>query len=129
VIEMHPARVVLGFDGDTAGQDAAYRHALAVLRRGSEAAVAVLPAEHDPASWLAERGDDGLAVWRWRRTRGIDAEGPGPIPADIYIALGLAAQAARSRSKHPGEGQFRRAEYGVSIATLRSVADESPVAL
>ena len=51
------------------------------------------------------------------------------IPADIYIALGLAAQAARSRSKHPGEGQFRRAEHGASIATLRPIADESRVAL
>jgi len=127
VIEMHPARVVLGFDGDTAGQDAAYRHALAALRRGSEVAAAVLPAEHDPASWLAERGDDGLAVWSWPRARRIDAEGPGPIPADISITLGLAAEDTRSRSKRPGE--FRRAEHGASITTLRPIADESPVAL
>jgi DNA primase len=72
VIEMHPARVVLGFDGNTAGQDAAYRHALAALRRGSEAAVAVLPADHDPASWLAERGP---------RTHGMGAQQPGAAAA------------------------------------------------
>jgi len=59
-----PGRVVLGFDGDEAGRDATRRVAAAAARRGRAVLVASLPEGEDPASWLAERGEAGLAVWR-----------------------------------------------------------------
>jgi len=63
VIEMHPGTPVLGFDGDRAGQDSAYRHSMAAARQGRAVAVTVLPDDHDPASWLAQCGDRGLMAW------------------------------------------------------------------
>ncbi len=84
VIDMHPGTPVLGFDGDRAGQDSAYRHALAAARQGRAVAVTVLPDDHDPASWLAEHGDRGLAAWSVDRYEGEDL--PGPIPGDSFLA-------------------------------------------
>jgi hypothetical protein len=84
VIDMHPGAPVLGFDGDRAGQDSANRHALAAARQGRAVAVTSLPDDHDPASWLAEHGDRGLAAWSVDRYEGEDL--PGPIPGDSFLA-------------------------------------------
>ncbi len=71
--------IVLGFDGDTAGRDSAIRHARAALQLRVAAWVTTLPADHDPASWLAQRGCRELDAWSvesglHRSVRPISAE-------------------------------------------------------
>jgi DNA primase len=63
ILDMHPRPPVLGFDGDEAGVDSANRYVLAFARLGTTPLISVLPHDHDPASWLAATGPDGLAVW------------------------------------------------------------------
>ncbi len=90
VIGLHPAPPILGFDGDQAGQEAACRLAFAAARQGWALAVTVLPADHDPASWLAERG--GSALQAWVRDEELDSARPSPKPvfAGNYVAGYLA---------------------------------------
>ncbi len=52
--------VLLVFDGDAAGTQAAVRGAEAALAAGLEVRVVVLPEEHDPDSYVRERGVQGL---------------------------------------------------------------------
>jgi len=92
VIGMHPGTPVLGFDGDRAGKDSAYRHSMAAARQGRAVAVAVLPDGHDPASWLAEHGTDGLAAWVLAGALDTGGEPPEPIPAATHVASYLAAR-------------------------------------
>jgi len=94
VIGMHPGAPVLGFDGDAAGQDAAYRHCLVAGRRGKAVTVTVLPAQHDPASWLVEHGAGGLTAWMLAGTSSAGREPPNPVPAATYLARYLAAHEA-----------------------------------
>jgi DNA primase len=75
-----PGRVVLGFDGDEAGRDATRRVAAAASRRGRGVLVASLPEGEDPASWLAQRGETGLTVWRPSR-RDTPAVGESQPPS------------------------------------------------
>ncbi len=86
VLELHPGRPVLGFDGDRAGQDSAYRHSLAASRIGRPVAVTVLPDDHDPASWLAEHGDEGLSAWVLGEERRLPHAGPRPISSTTFLA-------------------------------------------
>jgi DNA primase len=60
VLGLHPNSPVISFDGDAAGQNSNIRVSRAAAERGDKVLVTVLPADHDPASWLAEHGDDGL---------------------------------------------------------------------
>jgi len=86
VIDMHGGVPVLGFDGDSAGRDSAYRHSLAAALQGKAVAVTVLPGDHDPASWLAERGDEGLFAWmRDGAQRGGHVE-PMPVGAATFAS-------------------------------------------
>jgi DNA primase len=60
ILALHPRAPVVALDGDQAGRDAAAQLAARFAMRGREAAIVTWPARHDPASWLAERGPDGL---------------------------------------------------------------------
>jgi DNA primase len=87
---LHPAPLVLGFDGDAAGRESARRHAAAAARLGHAVSVTTLPGDHDPASWLAERGANGLSAW----VAGALDNGrplPKPVPAGTYLATHVAA--------------------------------------
>ena len=53
-------RLVLCADGDEAGVTASKSWAATFARLGQQARVVALPAAHDPASWLRERGMPGL---------------------------------------------------------------------
>lgn len=63
VLRLHPGPLLISFDGDVAGRDSNRRLAAAVSARGRDAIVVNLPAEADPASWLADRGPSGLTAW------------------------------------------------------------------
>jgi len=60
ILALHPRAPVIALDGDQAGRDAAAQLAARFAMRGREAAIVTWPAHHDPASWLAQRGADGL---------------------------------------------------------------------
>ena len=68
ILAMHTAEPILGFDGDAAGREATHRYVVEVAHRGCRVAVTIPPDNHDPASWLAERGDAGLDAWRRDRS-------------------------------------------------------------
>jgi len=92
VIGLHPAPPILGFDGDRAGQEAACRHALAAARRGRTLGVTLLPGCHDPASWLAKQGDDGLKAWARHKVPAAGRPAPVPVDAATYVAGYIAQQ-------------------------------------
>ena len=63
VLELCHSPLVVAFDGDGAGREAASRLARRVIDRRRRVAVVDLPDGHDPASWLAAVGPAGLAAW------------------------------------------------------------------
>ena len=84
VTAMHPGRLVLGFDGDDAGRESAARYSLVFAQAGKPVSVTSLARGHDPASWLADRGDRGLYAWSAvattsRAIRSIDSAGSRSI--------------------------------------------------
>jgi DNA primase len=93
ILELHAGPPVLGFDADAAGLDSAARYAVSFTHLGAAPLVAVLPPDHDPASWLASTGPAGLAVWQ----EGNEA-GPGPCPQLVPAAAFLAWGSCRGRS-------------------------------
>ncbi len=60
VLKRHTDAVVLMFDGDEAGQNAAVRNAEPLWDMGLEIRVALLPEGHDPDSFLKKHGRDAL---------------------------------------------------------------------
>jgi DNA primase len=63
VLALHPMPPVVAFDGDQPGRESNVRLAIAAVHRHREVVITTLPDDHDPASWLAEHGDVGLAAW------------------------------------------------------------------
>lgn len=63
VVGIHPTPPVISFDGDAAGRGSNERIARTATERGHGVSVVTLPDDHDPASWLADQGDAGLAMW------------------------------------------------------------------
>jgi len=84
VASLHGGAVVLGFDGDTAGRESAHRHAMRAIRLGHAVSITTLPGDHDPASWLAERGTNGLRAWV--AGAALNRSRPSPVPARTYLA-------------------------------------------
>ena len=70
VLGLHPNPPVISFDGDAAGRGSNERIARAAADRGDTVAVVALPDGHDPASWLAAKGDAALALWNCSGHRG-----------------------------------------------------------
>ena len=83
--------LVLAFDGDAAGRESARRHAMAAVRRGHAVSVTALPGDHDPASWLAERGARGLRAWIVADALDRGRPLPKPVPAAAYLATHVSA--------------------------------------
>lgn len=63
VLAVHPASVVIAFDGDPPGLDSNVRTVFAAAELGRETMITLLPDGHDPASWLALHGPGGLGAW------------------------------------------------------------------
>lgn len=93
VLALRPSPVVLGFDGDAAGRDSAKRYGAALARLGRPVEVTTLPDGHDPASWLAARGDGGLDAWTSAATG--PRIGPGPPRRRSELASGRAERLGR----------------------------------
>jgi DNA primase len=89
VLSLSPSNrsVVLAFDGDKPGVDASTKYAQEALSQGREVVVTVLPDGHDPCSYLAEHGPEGLAAW----TRfGCLKAGPGEVRPQYGASVVLA---------------------------------------
>jgi DNA primase len=91
VVSLNRGPLVLAFDGDAPGRESARRHAMAAVRRGHAVSVTVLPGDHDPASWLAERGARGLRAWVVADARDRGRPLPKPVPAAAYLATHVSA--------------------------------------
>lgn len=87
---MYRQSLVLAFDGDSAGHESARRYVVAAARLGHAAAVTSLPGRHDPASWLAETGDDGLEAWALPAGLDPGRQLPKLFPARTCLATALA---------------------------------------
>ena len=90
-VSLNSGPLVLAFDGDAAGRESARRHAMAALRLGHDVSVTTLPGDHDPASWLAERGANGLRAWVVANALDQGRSLPKPVPAGTYLATHVAA--------------------------------------
>lgn len=90
-VSLNPGPLVLAFDGDAPGRESARRHAMAAVRLGHAVSVTVLPGDHDPASWLAERGARGLRAWVVADAHDPGRPLPKPVPARTYLAAHVAA--------------------------------------
>ena len=62
ILALHPKAPVLAADGDQAGRDANLEWAARIALRHRESVVTTWPEGHDPASWLATHGEDGLCA-------------------------------------------------------------------
>ena len=91
VVSLNGGPLVLAFDGDAAGRESARRHTVAAVRLGHAVSVTTLPGDHDPASWLAERGADGLRAWIVADALDQGRPLPKPVPAGAYLAAHVAA--------------------------------------
>ena len=81
----HADRVVFCFDGDKAGQRAAWRaleNVLPELRDGKRVDFLFLPVEHDPDSFVREYGAEALEDWIQQRS----------LPLSVYLTQELAAR-------------------------------------
>jgi len=130
VIDLHPTRPVLGFDGDAAGRDSAVRYERAFVALGRHAVVSTLPAAHDPASWLAAHGDIGLDAWHCcgsvGSTRGLSVPNPSFIPGAVRNARGTRGNGPnRTQSPPSGRAQCLPGE----ASTAASEPDDGLVAL
>ncbi len=90
-ISMNSGPLVLAFDGDAAGRESARRHAMAAVRLGHVVSVTTLPGDHDPTSWLAERGANGLRAWVVADALDQGRPLPKPVPAGTCLAAHVAA--------------------------------------
>ena len=90
-------QVVLVFDGDTAGQNAAARSVSTMLASELDVRVLVLPDNLDPDEYLKANGRDSLEelldeaaeLWDWRVKRSIATHGVGSITARERVATEL----------------------------------------
>jgi len=62
ILKRYVNEVILCFDSDNAGQNAAVRSLDALLGSGLAIRVAVVPAPHDPDSFIREKGGDAFAA-------------------------------------------------------------------
>jgi len=97
-VSLNCGPLVLAFDGDAPGRESARRHAMAAVRLGHAVSVTVLPGDHDPASWLAERGARGLRAWVVADARDRGRPLPKPVPAAAYLATHVSAAQTMSDS-------------------------------
>ena len=90
-VSLNGGPLVLAFDGDAAGRESARRHAMTAVCLGHAVSVTTLPGDHDPASWLAERGANGLRAWVVADALEQGRPLPKPVPAGTYLATHVAA--------------------------------------
>ena len=62
---------------------------MAAARLSHAVSVTTLPGDHDPASWLAEKGAEGLGAWAVAGALDRGQLLPKPIPGRTYIATRL----------------------------------------
>ncbi|HAN54791.1 MAG TPA: DNA primase [Betaproteobacteria bacterium] len=96
----HTDEVVFCFDGDSAGQRAAWRaleNSLAMLTDSCRVGFLFLPAQHDPDSYIREHGKAGFEVLLSQQI----------VPLSSYLAKELAAQHDLTASE--GKSAFLKA--------------------
>ena len=86
VLALHPTPPVIAFDGDQPGRESNVRIAIAAAIFHREVVITNLPDGHDPASWMAERGDAGLAAWTRKGCLDPDRAGIRPMLAGGVVA-------------------------------------------
>jgi DNA primase len=89
VLDLHKEPPVFAMDGDESGRSSSERLVAAAARLGRHALVAPLPDGEDPASWLGQRGLQGLSVFS-------RASLCRPTPADCKVQSLNAELEARS---------------------------------
>jgi len=93
ILAIHNQPLVICADGDPAGRQASARWATEAALRGRESVITTWPDGHDPASWLAEHGGDGLAAVTRRGCLNADRRELRPRHSAPIVVAALAAEA------------------------------------
>jgi DNA primase len=121
IIALHPSRPVLAFDGDDAGRDSAGRYEQMFVAAGRPAIVSALPAAHDPASWLAEKGDAGLEAWNRDDATSADRRRLARRP-NLLTGGALNVKGVRVRPRRSGRAGCPSGETPTTEPEIGSVA-------
>jgi DNA primase len=121
IIALHPSRPVLAFDGDDAGRDSASRYEQTFVAAGRPAIVSALPAAHDPASWLAEKGDAGLEAWNRDDATSADRRRLARRP-NLLTGGALNVKGVRVRPRRSGRAGCPSGETPTTEPEIGSVA-------
>jgi DNA primase len=93
ILAIHHQPLVICADGDPAGHQASARWATEAALRGRESVITTWPDGHDPASWLAERGVDGLTAVTGAGCLNADRRDLRPRHGAPIVVAALAAEA------------------------------------
>ncbi len=93
ILAVHPQPPVICADGDPAGRQTTSRWATQAALQGRESVITTWPDGHDPASWLAQHGPNGLAAITRTRCLNTDRNQLRPRHSAPTVAATLAAQA------------------------------------
>jgi len=96
ILAIHGRALIICADGDATGRATSAKWAVEAARRGRESAITLWPEGHDPASYLAEHGADGLtAVTRSMcMTARVDKLHPRHASSIVVAALAAGAGVA-----------------------------------
>ena len=93
ILAIHHQPLVICADGDPTGHQASVRWATEAALRGRESVITTWPEGHDPASWLAEHGRDGLSAVTRRGCLNADRRELRPRHSAPIVVAALAAEA------------------------------------
>jgi len=93
ILAIHPRPPVICADGDATGRATSAKWAVEAARRGRESAITLWPEGHDPASYLAKHGTDGLTAITRRVCMTARADKLHPRCASPIVVAALATEA------------------------------------
>ncbi len=127
--------VVLLYDGDQAGRNAAERAAETLLAEGVEGSVALLPPGKDPADYVRAHGREGLDevieqaqdLWSYRMEAGLQKHNADTLDGRMAAVQDIGGAIARIQNPARAEAALKllAERTGITESTLRNTIQSS----